>query len=71
MIRQSISSDGIIRDTIRIMLGYFERIVLLDYGVRPFSDEDILAYYDLLQVPIEIEKVKLDYFEGVLGRLSE
>jgi len=71
MIRQSISFDGIMRDTIRIMLGYFERIVLLDYGVRPFSDEDILAYYDLLQVPIEIEQVKLDYFKDVLGRLLE
>jgi hypothetical protein len=71
MIRQSITDNGLMGDSIRIMLGYFERILLLDYGVKPYSDEDILTYYDLLQVPIEIEPVQLDYFKGVLNRLLE
>lgn len=71
MIRQSITDSGLMGDSIRMMLGYFERILLLDYGVKPYSDEDILTYYDLLQVPIEIEPVQLDYFKRVLNRLLE
>jgi len=69
MIHQFITEDSLNADSIRIMIGHFDRILLLDYGIRPFSDEDILSYYDLLQVPIEIESVRLEYFKGVLDRL--
>ena len=71
MINQSVKDDPINRDTIRIMLGHFDKMLLLDYGITPFSDEEILSYYDLLEVPIEIESVQLNYFQGVVNRLLE
>ncbi len=50
----------------RINFGYFDRILILDYGIAPITDLEILSLYDLIQVPIEIEQVKLDYFKDVL-----
>ena len=71
MIRQFVADDGLNADSIRMMLGFFDRILLIDYGINAFSDDDIIAYYDLLQVPIQIEPVQLSYFRGVLSRLLE
>ena len=69
MINQFITDEPLNSDSIRIMLGHFDRIVLLDYGITPLTDEEILSYYDLLCVPIEIEPAQLNYFQGVLSRL--
>lgn len=69
MITQSIKSDPINRDSIRIMLGHYEKLILLDYGIQPYTDEEIISYYDLLEVPIEIESVHLNHFEEVLNKL--
>jgi hypothetical protein len=55
----------------RINLGYYDRLLLLDYGIKPLADEDILSFYDLVQVPIEIEHANLNYFQDVLTRLLE
>ena len=51
--------DGLGWDAVdvRINLGRYDRILLLDSGVVPITDEDILAFYDLVQVPIEIEPI--------------
>jgi len=61
--------DPISRDSIRQMLGYFEKLILLDYGIQPYTDEEILSYYDLLEVPIEIESAQLTHFGKVLNKL--
>lgn len=53
----------------RINFGYYDHLLLLEYGMSPFTDEEILEFYDLIQVPIEREQVSLNYFEGVLSRL--
>lgn len=53
----------------RINLGYYDRVLLLEYEMAPFTDEEILEFYDLIQVPIEREQISLHYFEGVLCRL--
>lgn len=71
MITQSIKSDPINGDSIRIMLGHYEKLILLDYGIKPYTDEEIISYYDLLEVPIEIEFVHLKHFEEVLNKLFE
>ncbi|MFT5727063.1 MAG: hypothetical protein ACI8PB_001195 [Desulforhopalus sp.] len=71
MITQSIKNDPINGDSIRIMLGHYEKLILLDYGIKPYTDEEILSYYDLLEVPIEIESVHLKHFEKVLKKLFE
>jgi hypothetical protein len=64
--------DGVwTADDVRINLGYFDRLLLLDYGVNPLDDEDILSFYDLVQVPIDREHVHLNYFQKVLTRLLE
>ena len=69
MISQSAADDPITKDSIRIELGHFDRILLVDYGIKPFSDEEILTYYDLVQVPIDVQTVQLNYFETVIGKL--
>lgn len=56
---------------VRINLGRYDRIVLLDTGVAPFSDETILAFYDLVQVPVEIEPADLTYFKNLLEQILE
>ena len=54
---------------VRTDFGYFDCVVLLDYGTAPLTDLEILSFYDLVRVPIEIELVELDYFKGVLTGL--
>lgn len=54
---------------VRINLGRYDRIVLIDTGVAPVSDEAILAFYDLVQVPVEIEPADLAYFEKLVDQI--
>ena len=56
---------------VRINLGRYDRIVLLDTGVAPVSDEAILAFYDLVQVPVEIEPADLAYFKTLVEQILE
>ena len=55
----------------RTDLGWFDRIVLADYGLAPLSDEQVLTFFDIIQVPIEIEPIALDHFQGVVEQLLE
>ena len=54
---------------VRINLGRYDRILLLDPGIVPINDEEILSFYDLVQVPVEIEQVDLVYFYDLLKKL--
>ena len=56
---------------VRINMGRYDRIVLLDSGVVPIIDEDILSFYDLVQVPIETEQVNLGYFSNLVSKVLE
>jgi hypothetical protein len=56
---------------VRTDFGYYNRILVLDYGIAPLTDLEILSLYDLIQVPIEIEQVNLDYFKAVVKNLLE
>lgn len=47
---------------VRQNFGRYDRILLLDTGINPLSDEEMLEFYDLTQVPIEIQQIRLDYF---------
>ena len=69
MINRAVQDEPLNADSIRTEIGYFDRIHLLDYGIDPITDEEILSYYDLVQVPIEIKQVDLGYFQKVLKRL--
>ncbi|HUT43743.1 MAG TPA: DUF1638 domain-containing protein [Desulfobacterales bacterium] len=54
---------------VRINLGRYDRILLLDPGIVPINDEEILAFYDLVQVPVEIEQVDLTYFRHLIEQI--
>jgi len=56
---------------VRINLGRYDRILLLDPGIVPINDEEILNFYDLVQVPIEIECVELTYFHNLIGQILQ
>ena len=53
----------------RINLGRYERILVLDPGINPLGDEEIMAFFDLTQVVIEVESVGLARLEETLGAL--
>ncbi|MEJ5366229.1 MAG: DUF1638 domain-containing protein [Desulfosoma sp.] len=46
----------------RIQLGRYDRILVLDAGLNPLSDEEILHFFDLVQVPLVIEPVDVRDF---------
>ena len=47
---------------VRINLGRYDRILLFEPGLDPLSDEEIITFFDLVQVPIEVEPLDLDHF---------
>ena len=55
----------------RIDLGWFDRIVLVDPGLTPLTDEQVLAFFDIAQVPLELEPIALDHFRHVVSRQLE
>jgi len=55
----------------RMNLGRYERVLVLDAGLAPLSDEEILEFFDLVQVPVEVESLHLDHFHDMLMKLLE
>ncbi len=55
----------------RINLGRYRRILLLDPCLHSLSDEEILAFFDIVQVPVEIERLELDTFKQTVDRLLD
>jgi hypothetical protein len=56
---------------VRINLGRYNRILLLEPGINPLNDEEILDFFDLVQVPIEVEPLDLQHFRSTLAELLE
>jgi hypothetical protein len=50
----------------RVNFGYFEKIVVLDTGIFPISDEDLFEFFDFTQVPVEVMRISLDHFKSVV-----
>jgi len=71
MIKKSLEVGRWSEVDVRTDFGYYDRILVLDYGIEPLTDLEILSLYDLIQVPIEIEHVNLDHFKDVLKSLVE
>ncbi|GMO47840.1 MAG: hypothetical protein Ta2G_03440 [Termitinemataceae bacterium] len=44
---------------------------MLDSGVIEISDEELFEFFEYTQVPIEIEKISLDYFETIVFDLCK
>jgi hypothetical protein len=51
---------------VRINLGRYDRILLLEPGIEPLSEEEILEFFDLTQVPMDVQPLSLDHFRNVL-----
>jgi hypothetical protein len=56
---------------VRINLGRYNRILLLEPGINPLTDEEILAFFDLTQVPVDIELLELQHFRQVLAEVLQ
>jgi hypothetical protein len=56
---------------VRINLGRYNRILLLEPGINPLTDEEILAFFDLTQIPIDLESLELQHFRQVLAELLQ
>jgi hypothetical protein len=55
----------------RINLGVYDRILLLDPGVVPVSDEEVLEFFDLVQVPVEVQSLDLSCFRECISGLLQ
>jgi hypothetical protein len=55
----------------RINLGRYERILVLDAGIEPLTDEETLLFFDLVQVPLEVRRIDLSVFRELLAELLE
>lgn len=56
------TSTGWTADDYRMQFGRYDRILVLDPGLNPLTDEEILSCFDLVQVPLEIEPCNLEHF---------
>jgi hypothetical protein len=69
MFNQSITEGFWTVEDARINLGWYDKILLLDPGIEPLSEELILEFFELTQVPIEILPVSLEHFKTVVHQL--
>jgi hypothetical protein len=53
----------------RLNLGRYDRIRVLDAGISPLTEEEILEFFDLVQIPIEIDELSLESFEQTIRTL--
>lgn len=56
---------------VRINLGRYNRILLLEPGINPLNDEEILTFFDLAQVPIKVEPLDLQSFRSSLAQVLD
>ena len=54
---------------VRMQLGRYKRIVILEPEIRPLSESEILQFFDLTDVFIDIEHIGLHYFREHLQEL--
>ncbi len=51
---------------VRMNMGRYDRILLLDAGINPLRDGELMEFFDLVQVPIEVESLDLGHFSEIL-----
>ncbi len=71
MIQNAIVDGRYSRDDARIDFGYFEKVLLVDTDLSQLNDEDILEFFDIVQVPIEMEEIDLNHFQAEILRLIQ
>lgn len=68
---RSIFVDGLGWDETdaRMNFGFYDRIVVLDFGLEPLDDMALLEFFDYTGVPVEIEPADLEAFKRRLSEL--
>jgi hypothetical protein len=56
---------------VRMNLGRYDRILVIDPGLDSLTDEEILDFFDLVQVPVEVMPLDLGLFRETVARLVE
>ena len=56
---------------VRINLGRYERILVIDAGIEPLTDEETLWFFDLVQVPWRSERSTSPSFRDLLSGLLD
>ena len=54
---------------VRINPGRYDRILVIDPGLNSPTDEEILDFFDLAQVPVEVVPLDLGFFRETVARL--
>jgi hypothetical protein len=49
--------------------GFSDKIIVLDTGIFEISEEDLFEFFEYTQVPIEVMKISLDHFKGIIKDL--
>ena len=65
------SATGWTADDYRMQFGRYDLILVLDPGLNPLSDEEIITCFDLIQVPIETRPCDLEHFKTAFGSLID
>ncbi|MDR1084655.1 MAG: DUF1638 domain-containing protein [Deltaproteobacteria bacterium] len=52
----------------RINFGRYDRLLVLEAGLEPLSDEETLEFFEIAEVPIETEEIDLNHFKEVMNR---
>lgn len=53
----------------RINLGRYAKIVVLDAGLHPLTDEEVIDFFDLTGLFVETVPLSLDHFKTLIARL--
>lgn len=53
----------------RINFGMYDVVVLLDFGLEPIDDLDVLEFFDFTQTPVDVVPATLDWFKGRVAEL--
>lgn len=56
---------------VRMNLGRYDRILVIDPGLNSLTDEEILYFFDLAQVPVEVMPLDLAVFRKTVAGLIE
>lgn len=47
--------------------GFYDVVILLDFGLEPIDDLEVLEFFEYTQTPVEIRPASLDRFARTLG----
>ncbi len=55
----------------RINFGMFDVTIVLDFGLEPIDDIDVLEFFDFTQTPVEIVPSTLDSFKAQVAKILQ